>query len=177
MIFDWKKIGLWGGGITALGVVGYWLYQYQQTAAANNAANLAAESNDQNQALAALLQQPLSGGGASDSSTEVSGPSVDTGNSGLQALINSILNPSSGTVSATPTQQPNLPSAPVGGGGDTGTSSIPSAPIVNQTPINNQGPVSAGTEPGQLQVPLSTVGASISPAHLMTLTNATSLPQ
>ena len=174
MVFDWKKIGIWGGAITALGVVGYWLYQYQQTAAANNAAQAAQDSQDQNQALEALLASPS---GTSSETASVSGPSVDTGNDALQTLINSILNPSTGTVSATPnpvTTTPSLPAQPqpVGGGGNPVTVSMPSPTIPNGVnPSLNPGSLGPGDIGGAnpLPVSFSPGNAKIEPAMLTTM--------
>lgn len=163
MIFDWKKIGLWGGGITAIGVVGYWLYQYQQTAAANSAAQSAQDAQNQDQALATLEASQV-GGGYANENASVSGPTVDTGNNGLQMLINSILNPTTGTVQETPT--PPVTTAPVT------QSPVP----VTIAPTG--GPVSAPVGSGANPLYQSDVtNVHISPARLMTLTSATSLPQ
>jgi hypothetical protein len=169
MIFDWKKIGLYGGGVAVVGVIGYWLYQYQQQAAAASAANNAVQSQDDAQALQALLAAPLENGSAGDSSAAVTGPTVDTGNNTLQALINSILNPSTGTVSATPTTPvtstpiSSAPSLPSGGGTASpgiGTGVLPPSTLSTQ-PVQVQNPIviapvgsganPIGIQPGQLQ--------------------------
>lgn len=161
MVFDWKKIGIWGGAITALGVVGYWLYQYQQTAAVNSAAQAAQDSQDQNQALAALLQGSLSEGGSSEPAS-VSGPSVDTGNDALQTLINSILNPSTGTVSETPTT-PVTTAPPATATPGIGTATLPTqattSPII--TPVANPIPVTAPVNQGLQPVTFTTQPAML----------------
>jgi hypothetical protein len=154
MTIDWKKIGMWSGIAGVAGVVGYWLYQYQLTAAANSAAQAATDSQNENQALAALMEQPLSSGGATDSSASVSGPTVDTGNNTLQALIESILNPPVATTPSTPVT--TTPSTPV----DTNTSGPVSAPV--------------GSGANPIQAPNSDVTqVSISPAILYTIPVAT----
>ena len=175
MNFDWKKIGLWGGGITAIGVIGYWLYQYQQTASANSAAQAAQDSQDQNQALAALMQESYTG----DGGTAVSGPTVDTGSDSLQSLIASILNP--------PATAPTAPvTSPV-----TTNPTTPTTPLTPSTPINTStgGPVSAPvgsganplstptTQPGYALANPSTQTATISPGRLYTMPVATSITQ
>jgi len=172
MNFDWKKIGLWGGGITAIGVIGYWLYQYQQTAAANSAAQAAQDSQNQNQALAALMTESYTGGG----SASVSGPTVDTGNNSLQALIASILNPP-----ATAPATPNLPVQnpdPIVGTGSIPVSGSNPPPIIATTggpvvPVN--GPVGSSTLTGYSSMPDNQV--SISPGRLYTMPVATSMTQ
>jgi hypothetical protein len=162
MTIDWKKIGMWSGIAGVAGVVGYWLYQYQQTAAANSAAQAATDSQNENQALAALMEQPLSSGGATDSSASVSGPTVDTGNNTLQALIESILNP---PVAATPsTPVATTPSTPV--------TTTPSTPVDTNTSGPVSAPVGSGANP--IQAPNSDVTQiSISPAILYTIPVAT----
>ena len=170
MTIDWKKIGMWSGIAGVAGVVGYWLYQYQQTAAANSAAQAATDSQNENQALAALMEQPLSSGGATDSSASVSGPTVDTGNNTLQALIESILNPPA-TTTATPaatTPAATTPAAttPV----DTNTSGPVSAPVGS-----GANPIST-TQPDYVLANPPTQ-AAISPGVLYTMPVSTSLTQ
>ena len=145
MIFDWKKIGLYSGGVAVVGVIGYWLYQYQQQAAASSAANAATQSQNDAQALQALLETPLESGTAGDSSASVSGPTVDTGNNALQTLINSILNPSTGTVSQTPTTPTNVPSLPANATPGIGTATLPvSTPSTGITDPIVSAPVGSG---------------------------------
>jgi hypothetical protein len=152
MDIDWKKIGLWVGGISAVGVAGYWLYQYQQAAAANAAANDAASANEENQALAALT---YGASGVSNEPASVSGPSVDTGNDALQTLINSILNPTTGTVSETPTTPTPTPTpaptpAPVNPVSGTGVLPTPVGP--------SPAPIIAYPSPVKLQqIPLQQI--------------------
>jgi hypothetical protein len=95
---DSKRVLLIGGGIVAIGGAVIWLHKHAQTAQTN--ADNAAATDLQEGSL--LLQQPLNySTGADSSGVAVSGPSVDTGNESLQALIGSILNPTT-----QPTQQP-----------------------------------------------------------------------
>jgi hypothetical protein len=176
MTIDWKKIGMWSGIAGVAGVVGYWLYQYQLTAAANSAAQAATDSQNENQALAALMEQPLSSGGTTDSSASVSGPTVDTGNNTLQALIESILNP---PVAATTAPVATTPSTPVA-----------TTPSDTSQPIGDGGNTTVATTGGPVQATNGPVGSSTlsgtnsdapiittSPGQLITLPVATILVQ
>ena len=171
MNVDWKKVAYWGAGSIGVGAVLYWLYQYQQSAAASNAASQAQQSQDENQALAALLEQPLSSGSTSSSGASVSGPTVDTGNNSLQTLINSILNPPASTAST------------VGTGSIPATDSNP-PPVINpiggpvSAPVGSgANPIGASTQPGYVPVVDEPVNVTISPGILYRLPTATSLPQ
>ena len=168
MTIDWKKIGMWSGIAGVAGVVGYWLYQYQQTAAANSAAQAATDSQNENQALAALMEQPLSSGGTTDSSASVSGPTVDTGNNTLQALIESILNPPAAATTAPVATTPSDTSQPIGDGGNT-TVATTGGPVQA-----TNGPVGSSTLSGtNSDAPIITT----SPGQLRTLPVATMLVQ
>ena len=161
MTFDWKKIGVWSG---IAGVVGYWLYQYQQTAAANSAAQAATDSQNENQALAALMTESSTSSGGST----VSGPTVDTGSTSLQALIASILNPPVTVTTAPVATTPPDTSQPIGDGGN---------PTVATTggPVQaTNGPVGSSTLSGtNSDAPIITT----SPGQLKTLPVATMLVQ
>jgi hypothetical protein len=159
MTIDWKKVGMWSGIAGVAGVVGYWLYQYQQTAAANSASQAATDSQNENQALAALMTESSTDNGGST----VSGPTVDTGSTSLQALIASILNPPAATTTST-TPVTTTPSTPV--------TTTPSTPIDTNTSSPVSAPVGSGANP--IQAPNSdATQVSISPAILYTIPVAT----
>jgi hypothetical protein len=91
---DKKRILIIGAGIAVMGGAGYLLYKWQQSRAASNAANADAANQTDAQLAQLMMQSPLSYASNSGTSANVSGPSVDTGNAALQALINSVIDPS-----------------------------------------------------------------------------------
>jgi hypothetical protein len=93
-----QEIGLIAGVVAALATALYYFNEYYQQSNANNAAAQQDANNNDAQLAAMLLQQPLSNSSGSYSQTQVTGPSVDTGNESLQTLIASILQPPSNTI-------------------------------------------------------------------------------
>jgi hypothetical protein len=126
----WDKV-LWiGGGAVAI----YFAYQWYQTQQDNSAAVANAQAQSDAQLAQIMLEQPLSNGTQSDSSAAVTAPSVDTGNTELQSLISSILNPTATTTSTpstTTTSTPPTTSAP-----STTTTSTPPTTSTSTTPTN-----------------------------------------
>lgn len=110
---DTKRVLLIGGGILVVGGFIVWFRKYE----ANKAASQDTQSLNDAQLASMMLQQPLAYAGNMSAGSDVSGPTVSTGNESLQTLINSVLNPqqSASTPSApsvdtrNPVQTVNLP--------------------------------------------------------------------
>ena len=85
----WDNV-LWIGGAA---VAVYFAYQWYTASQATAATNANAADQTDAELAQLLLQTPLSSGEQADSSAEVTAPSVDTGNTELQALVQSIINP------------------------------------------------------------------------------------
>ena len=98
---DKKRILIIGTGIAVMGGAGYLLYKWQQNLAASNAANADAANQSDAQLAQMMMESPLSYASNSGTSASVSGPSIDTGNAALQALIASLINPTSTTPPST----------------------------------------------------------------------------
>ena len=126
----WNKV-LWivtGAGVL-YGAYKLYLQHAANVAAANAAANANANQNDA--ALAQMmLSQPLAYAGSGGASAAVSTPVVDTGNTALQSLVSSILNPGS----TTPTDP--VTASTTGPGTSTGTVATTTAPIM-PNPVAN----------------------------------------
>jgi hypothetical protein len=138
----WDKV-LWIGGAA---VAVYFAYQWYNASQATAAANANAADQTDAQLAQLLLQSPLSSGEQADSSADVTAPSVDTGNSELQALVANILDPTSSSSAATSTSTPATATststppatATVTASTDPGTLTTPTTvntpqPIINQT--------------------------------------------
>jgi hypothetical protein len=139
----WDKV-LWIGGAA---VAVYFAYQWYNASQATAAANANAADQTDAQLAQLLLQAPLTSGEQADSSAEVTAPSVDTGNTELQSLVQSIINPTATSSTTTSTSTPAATTststppdtATVTASTDPGTLTTPTTvntpqPILNQNP-------------------------------------------
>jgi len=156
---DEKKWLYIGGGVVVLYLAYKWYQNYEANAQAN-AANAAQQSDQELAQL--MMQQPLAYADTATQPVTTSGPSVDTGNSSLQDLINSILNPSgtstdtgtsTGTSAATtPKQITNIGgSRPLSGLGHN-VSTVNPVPVISNASVS---PIlTATTQPSLELMPL-----------------------
>lgn len=109
-----------GGGII-------WYRKYEANSQATASANADAQSQSDAE-LAAMMLEQNSSTASNESSATVSGPTVDTGNSELQALVSSILNPTSTTTNTSSSASSSTtPATPV--------STLQTTPVTSTSPI------------------------------------------
>jgi hypothetical protein len=132
----WDKV-LWiGGGAVAI----YFAYQWYNASQATATANASAADQTDAQLAQLLLQAPLSSGEQADSGAEVTAPSVDTGNTELQTLVQSIINPTANASAAATSSATPVTTAPATS--TTATISPAIFTVVTPAPILNQNPAS-----------------------------------
>jgi hypothetical protein len=85
---DKKRVLIIGAGVMVVGGFAMWFRKYEanKASASNNAQSTDAQLAE------LMMQSPLPYGGSSEPAS-VSGPSIDTGNTQLQSIINSVLHP------------------------------------------------------------------------------------
>lgn len=158
MAINWKKTGLWGGGIAIALVIGYALWKYEMNASTANA-QAASEQNasDLEAAQSFAPQVGLGGGSSSPASAPIESP-VGTTSSGVDPSILAIIQALQGNSGAAPppttppvtTTNPPVPVTPVGpapittprnGGSNTGTTGpVSVTPVSGPVPVSVQRP-------------------------------------
>ena len=143
-----KKYVLIGAGLLIAGGFVLWFRNYESEAQANSEAEQNAQSEQDAQLAGLLLQEPYSTGADASEVQGTTGTDIDTGSETVQQLVNSILNPTSGT-STTGTQS--------------GTPSTSTGTTTTNQPVTSQ----PETQPGI--TPIKSVGKNIGVLSHITL--------